>query len=159
MQWERPALEILIWKYKELYHPWCPVPTIPIILYNYRLLMRSTSDYKDRVRYWLTEAVGRDQPIPDKVYMVLSRLKSKVSYCFIKLSRIFLHKDWLIHNYWNFNCTWWGKSSVATGKNTCRNLGYTAKCCLWCTHTEVHSSNLPSWPIRDQQNRGRFLII
>ena len=28
------------------------------ILYNYRLLMRSTRYHVDRVRYWLTDAVG-----------------------------------------------------------------------------------------------------
>ena len=54
-------------------------------LYNYRLLMRSTHDYEDRVRYWLTDAEGGGQPIPDKVFMVMSRPKSKVYYCFIKL--------------------------------------------------------------------------
>ena len=31
--------------------------------------------------------------------MVMSRPKSKVCYCFIKLSGIYLHKDWHIHNY------------------------------------------------------------
>ena len=50
--------------------------------------MRSTHDHEDRVRYWLTDAVGRDQPIPDKVFIVMSRPKSKVYYCFIKLSGI-----------------------------------------------------------------------
>ena len=70
-----------------------------IILYNYRLLMRSTHDHEDRVRYWLTDAAGGGQPIPDKVFMVMSRPKSKVYYCFIKLSGIFLHKDWNIHSY------------------------------------------------------------
>ena len=63
------------------------------ILYNYRLLMRSTHDHEDRVRYWLTDAEGGGQPKPDKVFMVMSRPKSKVYYCFIKLSGIFLHKD------------------------------------------------------------------
>ena len=61
------------------------------ILYNYRLLMRSTRYHVDHVRYWLTDAVGGGQPIPDKVYMVPSRPKSKVYTCFIKLSGI-LHK-------------------------------------------------------------------
>ena len=50
--------------------------------------MRSTHDHEDRVRYWLTDAVGGGQPIPDKVFMVMSRPKSKVYYCFIKLSGI-----------------------------------------------------------------------
>ena len=68
------------------------------ILYNYRLLMRSTHDHEDRVRYWLTDAEGRGQPILDAVFMVMSRPKSKVYYCFIKLSGIFLHKDWNIHS-------------------------------------------------------------
>ena len=53
----------------------------------------STHDHEDRVRYWLTDAEGGGQPIPDKVFMVMSRPKSKVYYCFIKLSGIFLHKD------------------------------------------------------------------
>ena len=69
------------------------------ILYNYRLLMRSTHDHENRVSYWLTDAEGGGQPIPDKVFMVMSRPKSKVYYCFIKLSGIFLHKDWNIHSY------------------------------------------------------------
>ena len=58
------------------------------MFYNYRLLMRSTHDHEDRVRYWLTDAVGGGQPIPDKVFMVMSRPKSEVYYCFIKLSGI-----------------------------------------------------------------------
>ena len=62
-------------------------------IYNYRLLMRSTHDHEDRVRCWLTDAEGGGQPIPDKVFMVMSRPKSKVYYCFIKLLGIFLHKD------------------------------------------------------------------
>ena len=74
-------------------------PNTPEILYNYRLLLRSTHDHEDRVRYWLTDAEGGGQPIPDKVFMVMSRPKSKVYYCFIKLSGIFLHKDWNIHSY------------------------------------------------------------
>ena len=52
----------------------------------------------DRVWYWLTDAAGGGQPIPDKVYMVPSRQKSKVYNCFIKLSGIlhgidFNHKE------------------------------------------------------------------
>ena len=62
-------------------------------LYNYRLLMRSTHGHEDRVRYLLTDAEGGGQPIPDKVFMVMNRPKSKVYYCFIKLSGIVLHKD------------------------------------------------------------------
>ena len=62
-------------------------------LYNYRLFMRSTHDHEDRVRYWLTDAAGGGQPIPDKVFMVMNRPKSKVNVCFIKLSGIFLQKD------------------------------------------------------------------
>ena len=69
------------------------------LLYNYRLLMRSTHDHEDCVRYWLTDTEGGGQPIHDKVFMVMSRPKSKVYYCFIKLSGIFLHKDSNIHNY------------------------------------------------------------
>ena len=53
------------------------------LLYNYRLLMRSTHDHEDRVRYWLTDAEGGGQPIPDKVFMVMSRPKSKVYYSII----------------------------------------------------------------------------
>ena len=63
------------------------------LLYNYRLLMRSTRYHVDRVWYWLTDAVGGGQPIPDKVYMVPSRPKSKVYNCFIKLSGILQEND------------------------------------------------------------------
>ena len=52
------------------------------------LLMWSTHDYEDRVRYWLTIAVGESQPIIEKVFMVTSRPKSKVYYCFFKSSGI-----------------------------------------------------------------------
>ena len=70
----------------------------PWLLYNYRLLMRSTPYHVDRVWYWLTDAVGGGLPIPDKVYMVPSRPKSKVYNCFIKFSGIlhgidFTHKE------------------------------------------------------------------
>ena len=34
--------------------------------------MRSTHDYEDRVRYWLTDEKGGGQPIPDKVFIVMS---------------------------------------------------------------------------------------
>ena len=37
--------------------------------------------------------------VADKVFMVMSRPKSKVYYCFIKLSGVFIHKDWHIHNH------------------------------------------------------------
>ena len=88
---------------------------ITATIYNYRLLMRSTHDHEDRVRYWLTDAVSGGQPILDKVFMVMSRHTSKVYNCFIKLSRIFLQKDWHIHNYcW---CYRWCKSSVAKNRN------------------------------------------
>ena len=59
--------------------------------------MMSTHDHEDRVRYWLTDAKGVGQPIPDKVFMVMSRPKSKVYYCFIKLSGVFLQLDCHIH--------------------------------------------------------------
>ena len=39
--------------------------------------MRSTHDHEDRVRYWLTDAEGGGQPIPDKVFMVMSRPNQK----------------------------------------------------------------------------------
>ena len=58
--------------------------------------MRSTYDHEDHVRYWLTDAEGGGQPIPDKVFMVMSRPKSKVYYCFIKLSGISFTKDAII---------------------------------------------------------------
>ena len=69
-------------------------------LYNYRLLMRPTHDHEDRVRYWLTDAVPREvlvdrrvgQPILDKVFVIMIRPKSKVYYCFIKLSGLFFTK-------------------------------------------------------------------
>ena len=48
--------------------------------------MSSTHDHEDRDGYWLTDPIGGGQPIPDKVSMVMSRSKSKVYYCFIKLS-------------------------------------------------------------------------
>lgn len=47
------------------------------VLYNYQLLIRSTSDYMDLVRYWLPESVGRGQPTSDKAHTVLSRLHQK----------------------------------------------------------------------------------
>ena len=70
--------------------------------------MRSTHDHEDRsgigwpmpkdlVRYWLTDAKnarqvlvdeGGGQSIPDKVFMVMSRQKSKVYYWFLKLAGI-----------------------------------------------------------------------
>ena len=31
--------------------------------------MRSTHDHEDGVRYWLTDAEGRGQQIPDKVFI------------------------------------------------------------------------------------------
>ena len=52
--------------------------------------MRSTPYHVDRVWYWLTEAEDQGLPIPDKVYMIPSRPKSKVYNCFIKLSVILL---------------------------------------------------------------------
>ena len=55
-------------------------------------MMRFTRDLKGRVRYWLTDAAGGGQPIPDKVFMVTSKPKSKVYYCFIKSSGI-IYKD------------------------------------------------------------------
>ena len=48
--------------------------------------MRSTRGHEDRV----------------KVFMVMSRPKSKVYYCFFKLSGIFLQKDCHTHNYCSF---------------------------------------------------------
>ena len=64
--------------------------SISVISFNNNgLLMRSTHDHEDRVRYWL----------PDAVLMAMGRPKSKVHYCFIKLSGIsFTHnsKDLLI---------------------------------------------------------------
>ena len=39
--------------------------------------MRSTHDYEDRIRYWLTDAVGGGLPIPDKVFMIMSRPNQK----------------------------------------------------------------------------------
>ena len=67
------------------------------ILYNYRLLI-SVYSWPWRPRQVLVDR-RRSQPIPDAVFMVMSRPKSKVYYCFIKLSGIFLHKDWNIHSY------------------------------------------------------------
>ena len=53
--------------------------------------MRSIWYHVDHIWYWLTEAEGRGPPIPDKVYMVPSRPKSKGYNGFIKLSGI-LHQ-------------------------------------------------------------------
>ena len=97
--------------------------------------VQSTHDHDDCVRYWLIEAYGLGQPIPDKVFMVMSRLNWKVYYCFITLLGVFLHKDGLIH-YYCFSSHRLGKSSVAENKNS----KYTAKCRLWCTDSEVQSS-------------------
>ena len=55
--------------------------------------MRSNHDHEDRVWYWLINAVGGGKRMPDKVFMVMSIPKSKVYYCFIKLSGIVLHND------------------------------------------------------------------
>ena len=30
--------------------------------------MKSTHDHDDHIRYWLTDAIGDGQPIPDKVF-------------------------------------------------------------------------------------------
>ena len=54
--------------------------------------MRSTHDHEDRVRFWLTDTVGGGKQIPDKVFMVMSRSKPIVHYCFIKLSGIYFTK-------------------------------------------------------------------
>ena len=60
--------------------------------------MRSTHDHEDLVRYWLTSAFGVGQPIPDAFFMVTSRPKSKVYYCFIKVSGI----SFIKHNFTAF---------------------------------------------------------
>ena len=39
--------------------------------------MRFTCDHEDCVRYWLCDAAGGDQPIPDKVFMVTSKPNQK----------------------------------------------------------------------------------
>ena len=39
--------------------------------------MRSTHDHEDRVRYSLTDAESGGQPIPDAVFMVMSRPHQK----------------------------------------------------------------------------------
>ena len=54
--------QILFGQIKDLQIQSC----ILYILYNYRLLMRSTHDHEDRVRYWLTDAVVRP-PYPKRV--------------------------------------------------------------------------------------------
>ena len=68
------------------------------MIYNYRFLLRANRYHVDRVWYWLTEAEGRGLPIPDKVYKVPSRPKTKVYNCFVKLLGIlheidFNHKE------------------------------------------------------------------
>ena len=101
----------------------------------YRLLMGSTHGHEDRVRYWLTEAVGKGQPIPCKVFMVTRRPYSKV-YCFFKLSKIFLRKDERILIAAFLSRPLRGKFSVTENINP----AYNAKRRLRCTHSEVHTS-------------------
>ena len=67
---------------------WLSEKNTDYIINNDRHLLRSTRYPVDRVWYWLTDAVG--------MYMVPSRVKSKVSNCFIKLSGI-LHEIGLNH--------------------------------------------------------------
>ena len=57
-------------------------------LYNYRLLMRSTHDHEDRVRYWLTDAVDGGQPIPVKVTIPDKITENNIVYLIYKKYRI-----------------------------------------------------------------------
>ena len=101
------------------------------ILYNYRLLMRSTRYHVDRVWYWLTDAVGGGLPIHDKVYMVPSRPKSKVYNCFIKLSGI-LHKI-----YFNHKETSMALSAASKNRRETR--------CVYCDVIRKCTPNSPVW--------------
>ena len=47
------------------------------VIYNYRLLMSSTHEHKDHVRYLLTEVAGRGLPIHEMVLIATSRQKIK----------------------------------------------------------------------------------
>ena len=121
--------------------------------------MRSTHDHEDRVRYWLTDAIGGGQPISNQVFMVMSRPKSKVYYCFIKLLGIFLQKDCHIHNYCFFyraRCSKFCFVQAARSRRKAislvetnatplligrkQNPEYTAWEHLRSIHSEVHSS-------------------
>ena len=74
------------------------LPGLYYILYNYRLLMRCTREHKDHVRYWLTKARGRSQPIPDKVFMVTRKLKSKVYYLLLNCQDFFQQSKTFMNN-------------------------------------------------------------
>ena len=93
--------------------------------------MRSTRYHVDRVWYWLTDAVGGGLPIPDKVYMVPSRPKSKVYNCFIKLSGI-LHKIYFNH-----------KETPMALSAACKNRRETR--CVYCDVIRKCTPNSPVW--------------
>ena len=116
-------------------HPYSNYHLWQLYSIHYRPLMRSSHDHEDLVRYWLTDAVGGGQPILDKVFMVMSRPKSKVYYCFIKLSGISFRKTvtFIITAFSSRLLQY-----VSVAKN--RNPKYTATRSLRCTHYEVHSS-------------------
>ena len=102
-----------------------------MILYNYRLLLRSTRYHVDRVWYWLTDAYGVGQPIPDKVYMVPNRPKSKVYNCFIKL--------WGILHEIDFKHKETSMALSAASKNR-REMR-----CLYCDIIRKFTPNSPVW--------------
>ena len=77
--------------------------------------------HEDCERYWLIDAYNVGQPIPAAVFMVMRRPKSEIYYCFIKLSGIFHHKDWPIHNY----CFFIALAEVSLAAKN-RNSEYTA---------------------------------
>ena len=52
-------------------------------------MIRSTHDHEDHVSYWLIEATSRCLLTSEKVFMVMSRTKSEVYYCFMMLSGFF----------------------------------------------------------------------
>ena len=109
---------------------WYQIETY-VLLYNYRLLMRSTRYNVDRVWYWLTDAVGGGKPIPDKVYMVPSRPKSKVYNCFIKLSGILQENDFT----WKRNA-----HDVVRRKQIRREMR-----CVYCDVIRKRTPNSPVW--------------
>ena len=114
-------------------HERAKLPKIPdhLIIYNYRLLLRSTRYHADRVWYWLTEAGGRGLPIPDKVFMVPSRPKSKVYICFIKLSGISHEIDF------NHKETSMALSAVSRNRREMR--------CVYCDVIMKCTPNSPVW--------------
>ena len=90
--------------------------------------MRSSHDQEDRIRYWLADAVGGDQPVTDKVFVVMSNQKSIIA--------LLNYREFTVTKIDTFNYCFFN-----TEYNTKRRLWYTS------THSEVLASY---WPIRDE---------